>query len=154
MIYLDIKFDKSVKGLFKDLDVKESKLKSFCQFIINETNNTRKNHFYNIDVKGIQSTSSGYYFGTSDKEQDAEMELALKSGYRKIEKRRKFLLQSFFHELVHFKQDKFDYISGKKLNYSEKDVTDRSPAYWDNEYEVEARKLEEKWYDAFENIYY
>ena len=82
------------------------------------------------------------------------MELALKSGYRKIEKRRKFLLQSFFHELVHFKQDKFDYISGKKLNYSEKDVTDRSPAYWDNEYEVEARKLEEKWYDAFENIYY
>ena len=154
MIYLDIKFDKSIKKLFKDLDIKESKLKNFSHYIINETKNTRKNHFYNIDVKGIKSTSSGYYFGTSDKEQDVEMELAIKSGYRKIEKRRKYLLQSLFHELVHFKQDKFDSISGKKLNYSEKDVTDTSAAYWDNPYEVEARKLEEKWYNAFENIYY
>ena len=154
MIVLDISFDSKLKKLFKDLDIKEKNISNFCNFILNEYKNTRKTHVYNLDVKGIQSTTSGYYFGSSKNEQEAEMELCLKSGYRKIEKRRKYLLQSFFHELIHFRQDKFDNISGKKLDYTEKDVTDRSPAYWDNPFEVEARELEEKLYDAFEKIYY
>ncbi len=156
MIFLDIKIDGKLKKLFKELNVKEKDVISFSNFILNQYKRTRKNYFYSLDIKGIQSTSSGYYWGSSDRDQDipAEMELALKSGYRKIEKRRKYLLQSFFHELKHFTQDKFDMISGKKLDYSEKDVEDRTPEYWDNEYEVQAREWEEKYADAFEKIYY
>jgi len=153
MIFIDIKFDSKIKKLFKDLNIKQKDVISFSNFILNEYKRTRKDHFFSLDVCGINSTCSGYYF-TTKKDEDSEMELALKSGFRKIERRRKYLMQSFFHEFTHFKQDKLDNISGNKLNYSEKDVNSRNSTYWDNPFEVEARKLEEKWYDAFEKIYY
>jgi|TARA_X000001316_G_C918647_1_gene32787 hypothetical protein len=148
MIIVDIKLDNKTKKEFKKLSIDKNQLNSFCNFIINEYKKTRKIWNYNLDIKGMNEPSSGYYFDHN------EMELSLLAPNRGIKKKREWVLSSFFHEFRHFMQDNIDKVSGRKMNYSEEDVEKCSNKYYYNKYEVEARKFEEKYTKIYLELFY
>tara|TARA_R110000796_G_scaffold74496_1_gene167577 strand:+ start:2497 stop:2943 length:447 start_codon:yes stop_codon:yes gene_type:complete len=148
VIIVDLNLDTKTKKEFKKLKINKKQLNNFCNFIINEYQSTRKLWKYDLDIKGVYTHDSGYYFNHN------EMELSLKGPSRSVKKKREWVLSSFFHELRHFIQDNLDNVSDRKMNYSEEDVEKCSNKYYYNKYEVEARKFEDKYTKIYLELFY
>lgn len=148
MIIVELKFDKKIKQLFKSLDVDLKKLQRYSCFILNEYKNTRKLWCYDIDIKMIECNTSSYYFG------EDIIEIGRRTPKRSIKQKRIWFLGSYFHELCHFAQDNLDKVKESKLDYSDEDAAKCTDRYYKNPMEIQAREWEEKYTNAYIELFH
>jgi len=138
MITIKLNCSKSIREKFKKYNISKYKLENFLNYHTNNLKNTRKWWHYDIDVKGIKGVDSQYFWD------EDEIEIALNcSDCKTLKQRRIFFLSSLVHEYRHWVQCKIENVSGKKLNYSEEDVNDRTDKYTQNVYELECVEWED-----------
>lgn len=149
MIIINYNFDKRAKELFKSVDVDIKKIENFSSFIINEYKNTRKVWVYDLSVKTDSNCSGGSYFFGENK-----IEIGTKLSKRSKKNKRKWTIGTYFHELCHFIQDNIDNISERKIAYSDKDVEECNDTYYNNVYEIQARKFEDKYSKIYLELFH
>tara|TARA_S200002703_G_scaffold115418_1_gene101003 strand:+ start:851 stop:1297 length:447 start_codon:yes stop_codon:yes gene_type:complete len=148
MVIVNHKFDNKIKELFKSLDVNTKKLERYSNFILNEYKITRKIWVYDLKIKMIECDTSGYYF------QENLMEIGSKTTKRALDKKRRWFLGSYFHELCHFAQDNLDKVNSKRLDYTDEDAQKCNDRYYNNPMERQAREWEEKYVTAYVNLFH
>ena len=137
MVIVKLRCDKSVNQKLRTYKIDRRKLENFLQFLTNNLVNKRKLQWHEIKVKGIPGTSSQYFWG------EDEIEVALNAEDCGTPKQRRiYFLQGLIHEYRHWVQSQIQNISGKKLNYTEKDIEDNTDNYKKNEYELECAEWE------------
>jgi len=138
MILIKLKCDKSINEKFRRYKVDKFKLENFLNFHTNNIIPTRKWWSYTVNVKGIQSVDSQYFWG------EDEIEVALKCyNCKTLKERRQYFLGSLVHEYRHWVQSQIQRVPEKKLNYSENDVTMHNDKYINNYYELECKEWEQ-----------
>lgn len=137
MIIVKLRCDKLVNQKLRTYKIDRRKLENFLMLLTNNLVNKRKVHYHEIKVKGISGTSSQYFWG------EDEIEVALNAEDCSSPKQRRiYFLQGLVHEYRHWVQSQIQNISGKKLNYTEKDIEEGSDTYKKNEYELECVEWE------------
>ena len=147
MIIVNCKFNTKAKKLFKSVNVKVKELERFTNFILNEYKGTRKDWYYELQIKTIDCDSSGYYFECN------EMEIGTRTTKRSLDKKKEWYISSYFHELCHFAQDNLDKVKDSKLDYTEADAENVTNKYYKNPMEIQAREFEDKYTKIYLELY-
>lgn len=138
MIVIKLRGDKLINEKFRKFDIDRRKLENFLGYLTNNLIPTRKPRWYEIKVKGIKGTSSQYFWN------EDEIEVALQAfDCNTKKKRRIYFLKSIAHEYRHWVQAQIENVSGKKVNYTEKDVEENNKTYTQNKYELECAEWED-----------
>ena len=137
MIVIKLKCSKDIREKFKKYKIDKKKLENYLMFITNNLVNTKKWWVYDIKVKGCKGPDSQYFWG------EDEIEVALNcSGCSTAKERRAFFIKSLVHEYRHWVQSQVQKISEKHINYTEKDIDERTKNYTHNKYEIECTEWE------------
>lgn len=138
MITVKLKCDKKIRDKFKTYGISKHKLENFLNFLTNNLKKTYKWQYYEIDVKGIDSTCSQYFWD------DNQIQVALKCNDCNTKKQRRiYFITSLVHEYRHWVQCKIEKVPSSKLTYSESDINEHTSAYTDNKYELECKQWEQ-----------
>ena len=139
MINVKLSCDKAINKKFKTYGIKKRKLENLLTLFVNDECATRKWWWYDIRVTGMKGTTSGYVWD-SDK-----LEIALRAAYCNTQKERElYFVQSIVHEFCHWVQNRIMKVPSKALDYSDKDVDNRTENYLNNVHEIHARAWEDK----------
>ena len=128
-----------------DLVALERTLNIFFNCIKKSTKNWKK------DIKlrmNTQNDDSEYVFNENN---DIWITTNLKQDGRSKAKKMKFFLKSFLHEFRHWMQDNVMGVNEDRLCYTRENPT--WSQYWNNEWEVDARKFERKHIKDFYTLY-
>lgn len=97
----------------------------------------------------FNSDSSGYRFGTNKIYICSDPDSRAKSRKQKIF----VIFLHFLHEFRHWMQSEVLGVKDSQLHYTDKDMYLNKKKYWNNKYEVDARKFERKYVKRFMRYY-
>ena len=93
--------------------------------------------------------SSGYYFGTN------KIYICDNPDYSAKTKKQKIfvIFLHFLHEFRHWMQSEVLGVKDRQIHYTQKDIDLNTKRYWNNKFEVDARKFERKYVRKFMRYY-
>jgi len=97
----------------------------------------------------FSSDSSGYFFGTNKIYICEKPDLLAKTRKQQVF----VIFLHFLHEFRHWMQSEILGIKDSQLKYTQKDLERNSKRYWNNKYEVDARKFERRYIRKFMRYY-
>lgn len=140
MIKVKVKCSRKTKTWFKKYNIDTLKLEHIVENILLK-DFPRKNRFLHFSIKvDKKCLDSGYYFGSDT------LEIGVAPWRKRYDKmsRRRIFLRDFLHELRHWIQDRIMNIKEWELDYTAEDVAYKTPRYYKNKWEIDARKFASK----------
>lgn len=149
MISIKLKTGKSMRELLKNNHIDIRVVEKTTNILLNQIRRFNKERYPVIKLIVDPTDCSGYFFGWDEIYITSQLD---QNGWSKSKKLDTFV-SHFLHELRHWIQDNILGVAESKLNYSIQDCDDRSPSYYNNEWEVDARRFERKYKNEFITIY-
>ena len=141
MTKIQIRFGKKTKGWFDKMGITRLNLQIALNKALEKEfpDNKFRKKYINIKVDP-RYLDSGYFFGSNT------LEIGVAPFKRRYDKksRRKEFVRDLLHEFRHWIQDKIFKVRETELDYSLEDINYKTKKYYNNKWEVDARKYASK----------